>query len=217
MQKKKSLTIRAFSWALETMLEQAPLYLKAALSIVAVVAVLLVSGMLLSAWIVQFTGSDSGAIFLALVIVLLCVTGVFFALGMQRISLDLAYHGHSTFGTLFSQRHLLMRGVGFVIMWWVLYGLGLLLLVLPGLYFFYRYYFTFTALVQQECTIQEAFALSAHMTKGRASDLVGFIILAILVTWIPIIGFIIADLAQAYMYRIIQEEGDAFHPERLVD
>ncbi len=95
----------------------------------------------------------------------------------------------------------------------LLYGiivfLGLILLVIPGIYFAIKYGFALYLMIDKNMDIKEAFHESAKMTKGQVWHLIGFglvcffaVIAGLLLLVIGLIpAYIIVMFANIYVYR----------------
>lgn len=67
----------------------------------------------------------------------------------------------------------------------LVFGLGLILLIIPGVYLALRYFVSSPALVLEGLTVGQAFGRSAGLTKGRILALAGFAIVVYLVIMVP--------------------------------
>jgi uncharacterized membrane protein len=107
----------------------------------------------------------------------------------------------------------------------VLYGLvcvaGLILVILPGLYFAVKYQFVPILVIDKKLSVKEAFKESARITEGIKWHLVGFGLVSILVTilgvCVLIVGLLVAIpvtlLAYVHIYRTLSKKAALPSPE----
>jgi hypothetical protein len=105
----------------------------------------------------------------------------------------------------------------------LLFGLaviaGLILFIIPGIYFAYRFGFVPYLLVDKDIEIMEAFKKSTEMTKGEIWHLIGFSVqsffIMILGLLLLIIGFIPAAILVWFTYFVIYRKLEAYVPEKI--
>ncbi len=98
--------------------------------------------------------------------------------------------------------------------------LGLLLLVVPGVYFILTYQFVFLLIVDRHMGVKAAFEESARITKGAKWKLLGFTVVSLLVN---LAGFIalgvgilvsipVTMLAYIHIFRLLEGKASEAHP-----
>lgn len=91
--------------------------------------------------------------------------------------------------SVFSHKNLFWKYIGASILCSVMIMVGLVLLIIPGLYLFSRFGFTLTALVDRNLGIKEAFKASSDMTEGMRLKVLGFVAVIILLNILGAIPF----------------------------
>lgn len=140
------------------------------------------------------------------------IISLYLGLGLTRVGLNLVSGQQVTPGMLFGQGHKLMRAIGASIVFWVMFVLGLLLLVVPGIYVALRYGQYMNAIVDRDMKVMEAFSYSSAITTNNKLQILVLWILCILVV---LAGFIacgiglifagpVAWLASMTAYRWMQ-------------
>jgi len=105
------------------------------------------------------------------------VVGVLLMLGLKRILLNLISGGPLEVGLLFRGGPLLLKAIGANILFYLAVGIGMLLFFVPGIYIALRYGFFFTAIVDRNLGIIEAFKYSSSITtNNRLNVLVLFVL-----------------------------------------
>ena len=130
----------------------------------------------------------------------LSLLGTFLELGFVKIQLDLYDTGKSSIRTLFSQGKLLFRGWAAHFLFLLLVGLGLVCFVIPGIYFFCRFYFYRYALVDKKLGVFESFKEAGRLSEGARWALFGFSIINSVLNVLPF-ALIVTSLAQVYAYK----------------
>ncbi len=145
------------------------------------------------------------AFFCSFLLVLgLSFLGAFFDLGFTKIQLELHDTGKSSMRTLFSQGNLLLRGWAANFLFVFLVALGTVCFIIPGIYFFCRFYFYQYALVDKKLGVIESFREAERLSKDARWALFGLSIINSVLNVLPFTVFI-TSLAQAYAYR---EQGE---------
>ena len=124
----------------------------------------------------------------------------FFLLGFSKIFLELYDPGKSSIKTLFSQGHLLLRSCIADLLFLIIFALGLIFFVVPGLYFWCRFYFYKYAMVDKNIGVLESFRQSSFLTKGVRWKIFWLSIISIFLQIIPFLA-VVACLAQVYAYK----------------
>lgn len=94
---------------------------------------------------------------------------------------------------------------------------GLILLIVPGVYFGLKYQFVLNLIIDKKLGIGAAFRESSRITKGRMMSLLGFNFLCFFVTLLGVlclgVGVIVAlpvvSLADVFIYRHLQKTAPA--------
>lgn len=140
------------------------------------------------------------------------VVSIFLQLGMARVGLNLVSGKEVSIGLLFGEGSKLLRAIGATILFGVAVVIGLLLLIVPGVYIALRYGQFINAIVDRDLGIMEAFTYSSSITTNNRLNLFALALLsllAIIVGLIPCgLGLIIAGpviwLAALVAYRWMQ-------------
>lgn len=140
------------------------------------------------------------------------VISIYFQLGLVRVGLNLISGKEVSIGMLFGEGSKLLRAIGASILFGIAFLIGLLLLIVPGIYIAVRYGQFMNAIVDRDLDIMEAFSYSSSITTNNRMNLfiLGLLsIVAIIVGLIPCgIGLIIAGpvvwLAALVAYRWLQ-------------
>jgi uncharacterized membrane protein len=135
--------------------------------------------------------------------------GPWLTAGLTRIALD--YYGGKKppFETLFTQLKYFWRILGAQILVGLIVAGGLILLIVPGIYWALKYQFTSNIIVDKDLGILEAMGKSGELTKGIKLQLllfdlalVGIMILGGLALGVGIlVAFPIIFLAGIYVYK----------------
>lgn len=78
-------------------------------------------------------------------------------------------------------------------------GIGMMFLVIPGLYILTKYFFVPTLLVDTQLSIGDAFTASSKMTEGRQLDLLLFLVLSAVGVLLGLIAFIVGAFVVSWM------------------
>lgn len=143
--------------------------------------------------------------------------GFIVQLGLIRVYLDLAEGTKDKLSTLFSQTHLFWNYFGAVILYMLVVVLGLILFIIPGIYFGLKYQFYAYLIVDKNLGAVEALKKSAVMTDGVKWKLLGF---CFVLFGLNILGFIalafgllvtipMSIMAYVYVYRTLRDRGQA--------
>lgn len=132
-------------------------------------------------------------------------------LGAIRLELDAVEGKELKYTTLFSQFDFmkLLKFIVASILYGLLVGIGLLLLVVPGVYFALKYQFYPFFIVTKNAGILESGKLSAEATKGLKLQLLGYCLVAFLIVVAGalalFVGLLVAipvvSIAYAYVFN----------------
>lgn len=196
----------ALRWAFKTFLDQIVLFLLLTCILLATYIAVSFAQAGLMALLARRMSEDNPLI-LVLFAVTVAVLGAFFMwllLGVIKIMLELYDNGKAEIKTLFSQGHLIMPFAGATFLFALLVAVGTGLFVIPGIYFFCRYFFFSYALVDKNLDILEAFQESSRLTEGARWHILGLSVVGWIITMIPFLWFV-ATLSFIYAYRQQEE------------
>lgn len=153
------------------------------------------------------TGIAAGMVGLIAILLQLLVN-----LGLNKIALMLHSGAKPTWKELFIQYPLLLKYLGASIIYGVAVAIGLVLLVVPGIYLAIKYAFFGFVMVDKNTGIMESLKTSAKMTDGVKWELLGFgvvmCIINILGALALMIGLFITVpitlMASVYVYRKLE-------------
>ena len=136
----------------------------------------------------------------------------YLTLGLARIGLNLVSGKAATVGMLFGEGNKLLRAYGATLLFSLMVGLGLLLLIIPGIYLALRFGQYKTAIVDRDLGIMEAFSYSSSITTNNRLNLVSLYFLGMLLAFAGMlacgVGLLVAIpviwLAQLVAYRWMQ-------------
>jgi uncharacterized membrane protein len=111
---------------------------------------------------------------------------MFLGLGLTRVGLNFVSGKPVEVGMLFTQGDKLLRVIGASIIFFFAAGIGLILLIVPGVYIMLRYGQYMTAIVDRNMGIMESFSYSSTLTTNNR--------LNIFVLWLLSIPVIIAGM-----------------------
>lgn len=115
------------------------------------------------------------------------IVDVFLGLGIIRVGLNIIDGKSYTIGTLFSQGSVTLRAFLAQILFGLMVGVGLVLLIVPGIYLALRFGQYQHAIVDKGMGIFEAFSYSSRITQDTKMPLLGLIIVLALIN---VAGFI---------------------------
>lgn len=133
-------------------------------------------------------------------------------LGLNKIALMLHDGTKPTWKELFMQYPLLLKYLGAAIIYGVAVAIGLVLLVVPGIYLGIKYAFFGFVMVDKKTSIMDSFKTSAKLTEGVKWELLGFgivmCVLNILGAIAILIGLFVTIpitlMASVYVYRKLE-------------
>lgn len=140
------------------------------------------------------------------------VVSIFISLGVTRFALNLVSGRSFGIAQIFGEGDKLLRGVGVSILLGLMVVVGLIFLIVPGIWLGLKYGQAMNALVDRNCGVIDAFKYSAKITEGHKAKLMllGFaaigIILAGLIALVVgvVFAYPVAGLAWVLGYRWMQ-------------
>lgn len=140
------------------------------------------------------------------------VVSLFLSLGTTRIGLNIVSGKPASVGMIFGEGNKLLRAIGASILYGLMVGIGLILLIVPGIYLALRYGQFIHAIVDRDLGVIESFSYSSRLTTGNRGNLFVLGLLMILVTLAGLlvcgVGLIVAIpitwLASFIAYRWLQ-------------
>jgi hypothetical protein len=109
------------------------------------------------------------------------VFSMFLSIGLVRIGLDLVSGKEFSVGKLFGGGRKLLPMIGASIIFWVIFVIGLVLLVVPGIYLFLRLSNYMTAMVDRDLGPIESLKYSWSITTNNTLKLFGLVIMYLLI------------------------------------
>ncbi|MEX0940190.1 MAG: hypothetical protein WDZ41_02430 [Candidatus Babeliales bacterium] len=153
-----------------------------------------------------------------ILVLILYLTYRYLALGWSKIALNFYDNKPNQVSTLFSCYNLIFKDAIAALLYMLGTILGLLLFIVPGIYFAIVFGFYHLFIVDQNAGIIESFKKSAKLTRNIRWHLFALILLLVIITQPFHMGFVLFAfpffaLAYAYVYRtlLIQQ-----HPEQEV-
>ncbi|MFT3805316.1 DUF4339 domain-containing protein [Arenimonas sp.] len=140
------------------------------------------------------------------------VISLFLQLGLIRVGLNLVSDREVAVGLIFGESAKLLRAVGATILFSIAVLVGLVLLIVPGIYIALRYGQYLNAMVDKDLGVVDAFEYSSRITEENRLNLFGLSILNILIVLAGILACLIglafaapvAWLASLVAYRWMQ-------------
>ena len=140
------------------------------------------------------------------------VVSIFISLGVTRFALNLVSGKPFGIAQIFGEGDKLLRGIGVSILLGLMVVVGLIFLIVPGIWLGLKYGQAMNALVDRNCGVIDAFKYSAKITEGHKAKLMllGFaamgIILAGLIALVVglVFAYPVAGLAWVLGYRWMQ-------------
>lgn len=148
---------------------------------------------------------------------IILIIDVFLSIGILKIILNLIDRKPLSYSELWQNSRYFWRYLGASVLYGLLVALGLLLLIVPGIYWATKYQYTTYLIVDKDMGITDAFKKSGEITKERIWDLfafniilLGIIILGALALVIGLFAAIpVVWIAFALVYR-------SFVPEKAI-
>ena len=116
------------------------------------------------------------------------IFSIFLQLGLVRVGLNIVSGKEASIGMLFSQGNKLVRAILASILYGIAVVIGILLLIVPGIYIALRYGQFITAIVDRDLGIMDAFEYSSSITTNNRMNLFLFwllVLVAIIIGMIP--------------------------------
>ena len=140
------------------------------------------------------------------------VVSIFISLGVTRFALNLVSGRPFGIAQIFGEGDKLLRGIGVSVLLGLMVVVGLIFLIVPGIWLGLKYGQAMNALVDRNCGVIDAFKYSAKITEGHKTKLMllGFaaigIILAGLIALIVglVFAYPVAGLTWVLGYRWMQ-------------
>lgn len=137
---------------------------------------------------------------------------LFLQIGLTRASLNIVSGEEATVATLFSQGDKWLKSMGATILYFLMVAVGLVLLIVPGIYLALRFVMYQHAIVDRNMGIREALQYSADLTKNNVFSVLGLGLLCLLAviagTIALLVGLVYAvpvvTLAFSLAYRSLQ-------------
>jgi len=140
------------------------------------------------------------------------VVSIFISLGATRFGLNLVSGSAVGVAQIFGEGDKLLRGIGVSILLGLMIVVGLLCLIVPGIWLALKYGQAMTALVDRNCGVIEAFKYSSKITNGNKAKLMLLGLAAMGIMLAGLIAFVVgivfaypvAGLAWMIGYRWMQ-------------
>jgi hypothetical protein len=160
------------------------------------------------------SGRNQGSVFNQLA---MQVVSIFISLGVTRFALNLASGRPASVSQIFGEGDKLLRGIGVSILLGLMIILGLIFLIVPGIWLGLKYGQAMNALVDRNCGVIEAFRYSGKITNGHKSRLMLLGLAAIVIMLAGLLALVVglvfaypvAGLAWILGYRWMQGGRDA--------
>lgn len=127
--------------------------------------------------------------------VLSSLVDLFLGLGLARIGLNLVSGKAADISMLFGEGRKLVPMVAASIMYYAMVVVGLILLIVPGIYLALRFSQFGVAIVDKDMGAIESLKYSARLTEGNKMNLFGLYVLCILVVLAGILALLVGLLA----------------------
>lgn len=125
------------------------------------------------------TAQQSGSV---IGIIIKQLLSIFLSLGVTRIGLNLVSGKETSIGMLFGGGGKFLPAVGATILYMLMVCIGLVLLIVPGVYLALRYGQYLTAMVDRDLGIMDSFAYSSSITTNNRINLFLLALMAILIS-----------------------------------
>lgn len=109
------------------------------------------------------------------------VFSMFIGLGLTRVALNFVSGKEVAVGQLFGEGHKLLRAIGASILFFLMVFIGLLLLVVPGIYLALRYGQYMVAIVDRDLGVMDSLSYSSSITTNNRMNLFVLGLLSILI------------------------------------
>jgi hypothetical protein len=119
------------------------------------------------------------------------VVSIFLSLGISRIGLNLVSGKEFSVGMLFGGGRKLLPALGATILYGLMVGLGMVLLIVPGIYLALRYGQYLTAMVDRDMGIMESFQYSSSLTTNNRMNLFLLVLLAVVIMFAGCLALVV--------------------------
>ncbi len=124
------------------------------------------------------------------------LVSIFLQLGLIRVGLNLVSGKEVSIGLLFGEGSKLLRAIGASILFGLAMVIGLLLLIVPGIYIALRYGHFMSAIVDRDLGVFEAFSYSESITTNNVMNLFVLGLLGLLAVFVGailcLVGLVVA-------------------------
>lgn len=160
-------------------------------------------------------------LFVAIVTVISWVINAILTMGIVKIALRFCDNQKPAFEDLYSSYPLALKYIGALILFWIICGVGLILLIIPGIILMLKLQFFTYFIIDKNKGPLKALEASWEATKGNELNLLGlwfvFLGVAILGILALVVGLFVAIpvimIAMAFVYRKL---ADGITPEKAV-
>ena len=128
------------------------------------------------------------------------VLSILLSLGVSRIGLNLVSGQQVSVGMLFGQADKLLRGIVASLLFGLMVGIGLILLIVPGVYLILRYGQYMNAIVDRNMGIMESLSYSSSITTNNRMNL---FVLMLMTIAIVIAGCLALVVGLIFAYPVI--------------
>lgn len=161
----------------------------------------LIAGLAVPAF--QSSQSDNGAtmvVLTAIIQIFTMVFSIYLGLGVTRVGLNLVSGKEVAVGQLFGEGGKLPRMIGASILYYLMVFIGLLLLVVPGIYLALRYMYYQVAIVDRNMGVLESLSYSSSITTNNRLNL---FLLGLLSFAIIIAGFLALVVGLVFAWPVV--------------
>ncbi|MCC6881033.1 MAG: DUF4339 domain-containing protein [Verrucomicrobiales bacterium] len=132
------------------------------------------------------------------------LVSIFLGLGLTRVGLNLVSGQPVEVAQLFGEGSKFLRALGGSILFGLAIVLGLILLIVPGIYLALRYGQFLNAIVDKDMGVMESFQYSASITTNNLGNLFGLAVLGILIV---IAGILALLVGVVFAYPVVWLSG----------
>jgi hypothetical protein len=143
---------------------------------------------------------------MSMALLVLCLAWL--SLGIIEIVLKITRNQQPHLSDLYCQHSKVIPAVIGYAIYWILVSLGILLLLIPGIYVALSWYFFPYVLVDKNVSLFKAFKQSSELTQGIKLYLllyVGALYFLLLIPVVNLIVVVVHPLVTAYLYRITEQ------------
>ncbi len=173
---------------------------------VALIAVMIPLGLM--------AATENSEVLSLLFFILYYVVAIIVGIGGLKILLMLVDGEKPSIGDLFRHWHLFLNYLAVTILYGLIVMGGLLILVVPGIYWGLKFYFSYVLVVDKGMGPIEALKESARITEGVKWDLIGLyaviglvVVIGYLALFVGVLASVpVAGLATLYVYRKLEQQ-----------